>query len=82
MLNYWPRWRVARLERRVVAVVAAAFAQWERDGRPLVVLPPDPPCPTGHLETVTVPDLLGGPGTMTVCAHCKLILDQPARGQQ
>lgn len=75
MLNYWPRWRVARLERRL----AAAFARWERDGRPLVVLPPDPPCPTGHLETVTVADLLGGHGTMMVCAHCSLVLDQPAK---
>jgi hypothetical protein len=73
VVNYWPRWRVARLERRL----AAAFAQWVRDGRPLVVLPPDPPCPTGHLETVTIPDLLGGDGMMTACAHCKLILDQP-----
>ena len=78
MLNPWTRWRIARFKRRFIA----AWDQWERDGCPLVVLPPHPPCPTGHLETVTIRDLLGGPGMLTACAHCKLVLDQPAKEAQ
>lgn len=68
----WRRYRLARLKRRYLAAVA----QWRRDGCPLIVLPPEPPCPTGHLETVTIPDLLGGSGTVTACAHCHRVLDQ------
>lgn len=69
-MRWWRSYRLRRLERKL----AVALAKWERAGRPLVVLPPLPPC--DHLDTVTVPDLFHGHGMLTVCAYCSRVLEQ------
>lgn len=63
-------WKRRRLEHKL----AAGLAKWEQEGRPLVVLPPRPPC--DHLDTATMPDPFHSSGTVTVCAYCSVVLDQ------